>query len=127
MLGDQGNEGVERGEVLGIEQLAIRRGSADLHAATGLLYPLQLRQLADVDERIRLGEPEPEQWKQTVPAGDHLGVLAERLERVVQILGAHVLEGGRDHGLPPPPFACWMAAQTRAKNLNDALKALGKN
>src|SRR2546422_6175290 len=91
-----------------------RRGGADLHAAACLLDALELPELTDVHERVRLRQPELEERQEAVPAGDDLGVLPHGLERVFQILGAHVFERSGDHLTPPAPRACWIAAHTRA-------------
>ena len=104
MLGHLGDERIQRLELLRFEQLTIRRRRADLQPAARPFDALELSQLADVDEHVRLGQPEPEERQQAVPAGDDFRMLPHRLERVDEILGAHVFEGGRDHGVPP--FAC---------------------
>ena len=80
----------------------------------------QLPEPAHVHEQVGEGEPQPQQWQQALPAGDHLGVLAavgQGADRLVQRPGPGVVELRRDHC--PPPFcpvpvsrAAWMARQT---------------
>ncbi len=70
-----------------VDELVKRRASADQQVITGVGHAAQLIEGADVDQQIRIGQPQPEQRQQTLPASDDLRVLAtvgERAHRVVQ-------------------------------------------
>ena len=60
---------------------------------------------ADVDDDLRVGEPEPQQRDERLAAGHHLGVVAvlgECGHRLVDRAGADVVELRRDHADSPP-------------------------
>src|ERR1043166_4962002 len=94
----------------------MRGRGADPDPAPLLGDAAELRQLADVHQLRGLGQPEAHHRQERVPAGEQLAPVArgEGVERVPHRLGAHVVEGGRDHRAPPSAFAAWIAAQTPA-------------
>src|SRR5690242_6565379 len=112
----------------------VRGPGADDQAVAGVGNAAQLVQAAHVDQQVRVGQAEPEQWHQALPAGDDLGVLTavgQRADRVVHRRRADVLELGRDHAAPPScgtsvsGMACgllpWLARFCRAACCTAAL------
>src|SRR5690606_40364751 len=74
-----------------------------------------LLQPSHVDQRAGVGQPQPQQRQQRLPAGQRLGVLTrlgQRLARLLEGAGTDVLEGSGDHAAPP--FALCRARQTRS-------------
>jgi hypothetical protein len=88
---------------------------ADPPAAVGALDPVQPRNLAQVDQQRRRGQPQLHQRQQRMPAGEQLGILAdliERLNRLVKAVRRDVVELGGNHAAAPP-LASWIASHTR--------------
>src|SRR4029077_4337342 len=113
-FGDLGQDGEPLAQQLRLEDLTIGRERADPGPAAILCDPFELVQVADVDQPARLRQPELHHRDEAVAAGEDFGALIarERGEGVAQRRRAGVLEAGWDHWRPP--FACWMAAHTRA-------------
>ena len=79
--------------------------------------PAQLVDAAEVDQRARRGEPQPQQRDQALAAGEHLGVLAGRRAAPTPLRPrwtARVVERRRDHAAPPAGRRGWPARPARA-------------
>src|SRR5260221_3580441 len=77
----------------------------------------ELVEPAHVDQQAGVGEPEPQQRHQALPARDHLGVvagIAEHVHGLVQGPRTQVVELRRDHAVPPFSWAVCIARQTRS-------------
>jgi hypothetical protein len=69
-----------------------------------LTHAAHLLDAPDVDDDLGIGQPQPQQRDQRLPAGQHLGfvaVLGERGDGLVDRAGPHIVELRRDHDSPP--------------------------
>src|SRR5262249_27725437 len=96
-----------------VDKLVVRRARADEQRVASVGDAAQLNKPADVDEQVGVGEPEPQERQQALPAGDDLGVFAaggQRPDGLVHRARLDVIELGRDHAAPPLPLAVPCAA-----------------
>ena len=72
-----------------VDDLVVSRPRADQQRVALVADAAQLVEPADVDQQVRVGEPQPQQRQQALPAGDHLGVVA----RIAQDVNGLVQRG----------------------------------
>src|SRR5262249_44428467 len=92
-------------------------GAPDRQWAAPAPSPAKAGGPADGHQEFGVGEPQPEQWKQALSAGDHLGILAalgQCAYRIVHRGWTDIVELDRDHAAPPLSLAPCMARQTRS-------------
>ena len=102
----------------GLEQVAVGGGGADAGALPVLRDPAQLGEVAHVHQPRRLRQPEAHHRQQAVAAGEDLAAVAgrQRVERVPERHGAHVVEARRESSRVASRSRrpAWIAAHTRA-------------
>src|SRR4051812_41810572 len=89
---------------------------ANLNPAVLFPDPDQIGNAPDVDQYLRLAEPQLHQWNQAVSAGQQLAAAVGRRQfgkRIIQRCRPVVIEWGGNHACPPGPelrrVACsWM-------------------
>ena len=91
-----------------VHHLVVGGHRADDQLVAVLPDAAQLADPAEVDQRGRVRQPQPQQRQQALPAGEHLGVLAgpaELGDRLVDRVRPHVVELRGDHWAPPAVVA----------------------
>jgi len=77
----------------------------DLHGTVGDVQGLEAGDAGEVDEHLGCGEAQRHQWPEALPAGDHprlVAVLRQRVEHLLDRVGAHDTERRRLHRRPTP-------------------------
>jgi hypothetical protein len=90
----------ELGQVLAPLHVDMADECADAHVTVVAFDVRQPRDAADVDDQLRLGEPELEQGYEALAAGHDLGVvtaLRQQAQRLVQCRWSSIVKGGREH------------------------------
>ncbi len=99
------------------EQSGLADARPDRHRSAVAPDAIEVGKPHDVDQGFWLGQPHVEHRHQRLSAGDDAGIaafLAEHAERLVEMFGAHVVEGGGLHDCPPNRRRIFVNRETRA-------------